>query len=368
MKRYKVGIIGCGNICSFYLKNITERLHILEVVTCADLVVERAKEVADKFNVPKACTVDELLKDPEVEIVLNLTIPNVHAEVSVKALEAGKHVYVEKPLATTREDGQKVLETAKAKGLFVGCAPDTFMGAGLQTCRKIIDDGWIGEPVAVTGFVAQRGPESWHPNPEFFYKFGGGPMFDIGPYYLNAFISLLGPFRNVAGSARISFPERTATCAEKYGLKIKVEVPTHVAGIINFESGVVGTLITSFDIWDSKLPFIEVYGSEGTLSVPNPNGFGGPVLIRRQGESEWREVPHISSFNIESRGMGLADMAYSIYSGRQHRASGEMAYHVLDTMHGFYDASREGRNYCLNSTCKRPAAVPAGLDDSILYR
>lgn len=193
-------------------------------------------------------------------------------------------------------------------------------------------------------------------------------MLDIGPYYLTAFVHLLGPINSVMGQAAISFPERTITAPEKYGQKIKVEIPTHVTGMLNFKNGVSGTLISSFDVWDSKLPLIEVYGSEGTLSVPNPNNFGGAVHIKRQGAEQWSEIPLTHGFTIESRGMGLADMAYAIHSGRQHRANGDMAFHVLDAMIGFQDSSDSGKVYTMESTCDRPAAVPSGFDDSILYK
>ncbi len=366
MEKVKIGIVGCGTISSIYLKNCTEVFSVLEVAACADMFPERAKAKAEEFNIPKACTVSELLSDPEIKIVLNLTIPKAHAEVTLAALEAGKNVYVEKPLAITREDGQKILSLAKSKGLLVGGAPDTFLGGGLQTCRKLIDDGWIGKPVASTAFMVNHGHESWHPDPEFYYKVGGGPMFDMGPYYLTALISLMGPVKRVTGSAGITFPERTITSAPKYGTKIEVDVPTHVAGIMDFESGAIGTIITSFDVWGSQLPRIEIYGSEGTLIVPDPNTFGGPVFYRRQKIGDWKEIPLTHGFSENSRGIGVADMAYSILSGRPHRANGDLTYHVLDIMHGFHDASREGKHYAVASTCSRPAALPMGLSADAL--
>jgi len=361
VRKVKVGIVGCGNISGIYFKNCTQTFKILEVAACADLIPERAEAKAKEFNVPKACSVEELLSDPEIEIVVNLTIPKAHAEVSLAALEAGKHVYAEKPLAVTREEGKKILDTAKAKGLLVGNAPDTFLGGGIQTCIKLINDGWIGRPVAATAFMTCHGHESWHPDPEFYYKVGGGPMFDMGPYYLTALIAMMGPVRRVTGSAKITFPERTITSPPKYGTKITVDVPTHVAGIMDFENGAIGTIITSFDVWAAQLPRIEIYGSEGTLSVPDPNTFGGPVFIRRAGASEWKELPLTHGFAENSRGIGVADMAYAILSGRAHRASGEMAYHVLDIMHAFHDASETGKHIELSSTCQRPAGLPMGL-------
>lgn len=361
MDKVKVGIIGCGNISSIYLKNLTQVFEMIEVAACADLIPERAAAQAEKYGVPKACAVEELLDNKEIEIIVNLTIPKAHAEIAIKALEAGKHVYGEKPLAISREDGQKILKKAKEKHLLVGSAPDTFLGGGLQTCLKLINDGWIGKPVAATAFMVNHGHESWHPDPEFYYKMGGGPMFDMGPYYLTALVALMGPVRRVTGSTQITFEERRITSQPKYGTNIKVDVPTHVAGVMDFQNGAVATIITSFDVWHAQLPRIEIYGSEGTLSMPDPNTFGGPVLIRRQGASGWKEIPLIHGFEENSRGLGVADMAHALRSGGKHRANGELAYHVLDIMHGFHDASNENKHYEVKSTCERPQPMPMNI-------
>ena len=355
----KVGIIGCGNISGIYFQ-AGKTFDILNIVGAADLVRERAEARAEEFGA-KAMTVEGMLSDPDIEIIMNLTIPNAHASVAMAALQAGKCVHNEKPLAITREDGKKMLSQAKSKGLRVGCAPDTFMGGGIQTCRKLIDDGWIGEPVAATAFMMCHGHEGWHPDPEFYYKAGGGPMFDMGPYYLTALVNLMGPVKRVTGSTRITFPKRVIGSEPKRGQVITVDVPTHVAGIMDFASGAVGTIITSFDVWAAELPRIEIYGSEGSLSVPDPNGFGGPVRIRKPGAKEWNEVPLTHGYAENSRGIGVADMAYALRSGRPHRASGDLAYHVLDIMHAFHDASREGKHIELESHCERPAALPLGL-------
>ena len=360
IKKAKVGVVGCGNISGIYFKN-GKWLESIEIVACADLVPERARAKAAEFGIPRACTVEELLADPEIEIVLNLTIPIAHAEVALAALEAGKCVYNEKPLAITRADGRKMLDLAKSKGLLVGGAPDTFMGGGLQTCRKLIADGAIGEPVAVSAFMLCHGHESWHPDPEFYYKVGGGPMFDMGPYYVTALVSLIGPIRRVTGSARITFPERTITSQPKNGTKINVDVPTHVAGVMDFANGAVGTLVTSFDVWSHRMPNIEIYGTEGSLGVPDPNSFGGPVLLRKPGDKDWNDIPLTHIYAENSRGLGVADMAYALRSGRPARASGELAYHVLDVMHAFHDASRDGRHVELTSGY-RPAPLPVGLE------
>ena len=365
MKTTKIGIVGCGNISGIYLE-AGRVFDILEIVACADLLPERASAKAAEYHVPKACSVEELLADPEIEIVVNLTIPRAHAEVALAALQAGKSVHNEKPLAVSREDGMRLLGLGRERGLRVGCAPDTFLGGGLQTCRKLIDDGWIGEPVAATAFMLCHGHESWHPDPDFYYQPGGGPMFDMGPYYLTALVHLMGPVRRVTGSAQITFPERLITSQPKHGTKIVVNVPTHVAGIMDFANGAVGTIVTSFDVWAAQVPRIEIYGTEGSLSVPDPNIFGGPVFVQRGGASDWSEVPLTHGYIKNSRGIGVADMAYALRSGRPQRASGDMAYHVLDIMHAFHDASREGRHVELSSTCTRPAPLPLGLREGML--
>ncbi|WP_226527671.1 Gfo/Idh/MocA family protein [Metabacillus niabensis] len=357
MKKLKIGIIGCGNISSIYMENCQNFEH-LELVACADLDVERAQSQATKFGIPKAYTVQELLDDSDIQLVINLTIPKAHAAVCIQALEAGKHVYTEKPLAVTREEGKQILETAKKHNLLVGSAPDTFLGAGIQTSIKLIEQGEIGVPIGASAFMISRGHEHWHPDPAFFYDIGGGPMFDMGPYYLTALVSLLGPIQRISGSTRISYPERIVSSEPKAGEKINVQTPTHISGVIDFASGAVGTITTSFDaMGGSSLPPIEIYGSEGTLLVPDPNTFGGPVKIRKKGEKEFIEVPLSYGYAQNSRGLGVADMANNILNGGTYRASGELAYHVLEAMHGFHDSSDQGSHYQMESTCKRPDSL-----------
>jgi predicted dehydrogenase len=363
--RTKIGVVGCGNISGIYLE-AGKTFDILEFAACADLDMERARAKAAQYNIPKVCTVEELLADPEIKIVLDLTTPGAHADIGMAAVRAGKTVHNEKPLTIRREDGRALLDAARAAGVRVGGAPDTFLGGGLQTCRKLIDDGWIGEPVAATAFMLCHGHEAWHPSPAFYYQIGGGPMFDMGPYYLTALVALMGPVRRVTGSARITFPERTITSQPLYGTKVKVETPTHLAGVMDFASGAIGTIVTSFDVWACQLPRIEIYGTEGSMSVPDPNGFGGPVLVRRAGASEWSEVPLTHGYTKQFRSIGVADIAYALRSGRPHRANGELAYHVLDIMHAFHDASLEGKHVTLASTCTRPAPLPLGLRDGEL--
>ena len=363
MDTIKIGVIGCGAISGAYL-TAAQKFPILEVVACADLLMDRARDKAAEFGIPKACTTAELLADPDIEIAVNLTIPKAHAEIALQSLHSGKSAYAEKPFAVSREEGRPVMELAAEKGLRVGCAPDTFLGSGGQTCRKLIDDGWIGKPMGCAAFMMGHGHETWHPDPEFYYKPGGGPMFDMGPYYLTALVNLLGPVERGTGSTTTTFPERLITSEPKFGTVVQVEVPTHVCGIMHFASGVVGTIVTSFDTWAAQLPCIEIYGTEGTLSVPDPNTFGGVPRVWRRGE--WREFPLTHGYSDNYRSIGVADMAYALRSGRPHRASGEMAFHVLDIMQAFHDASDQGQWVELGSVCKRPAPLPMGLRDGEL--
>ena len=253
-----------------------------------------------------------------------------------------------------------MLEVATERGLLIGCAPDTFLGGGLQTCREVMEEGSIGEPVAATAVMMTHGPEDWHPNPDFIYQPGAGPMFDMGPYYLTALATLLGPVRRVTGSARVTFPERQVTSQPLAGTTITVNTPTHVAGVMDFEGGAVGTLVTSFDVWSEEHSRIDIYGTEGTLSVPDPNTFGGPVRVWRSGGDAWTDVPLTHPYTENSRGLGLADMAQAIRSGRRHRATGELGGHVLDVIHAFLDSSEGGRHVEVASTFDRPEPLPAG--------
>jgi predicted dehydrogenase len=360
-----VGIIGAGNISSAYVTGCRAFEH-LRVHAIADIVPEAAAAKAAEHGIPCACGVDELLADPAIDLVINLTVPNAHAGVSLAAIAAGKHLYSEKPLAITREDGRAILYAAKGRKVRVGCAPDTFLGGGLQTSRKLIDDGAIGVPVAATAFMLGHGPEGWHPNPAFFYKTGAGPLFDMGPYYITALVHLLGPVERVSAMARISFAERVATSEARYGERIPVEVPTHVAGTLGMAGGPVATMITSFDVWGHNLPRIEIYGSEGSLSVPDPNTFWGPVRLLRAGSKEWEDVELTHSDTVR-RGVGVADMAAAIRDGRPHRASGELAYHALDVMHSFYESSDKGRTVRVRSKTTRPEALPVGSPEGFRF-
>jgi len=372
MEPVRIGVVGVGNISGIYLKNLAA-FDGTEVVAVADLDQNRAQAVAQERGIGKALSVEALLADPEVELVLNLTIPGAHGPVALDALQAGKHVYNEKPLSTDRNVARQVVDLAASKGLKVGCAPDTFLGSGLQTARKAIDDGLIGEVIGARGFFLARGPEPWHPNPEFFYKPGGGPMLDMGPYYITALVHLIGGIRRVSGSARASYTQRPIPLTNEgfysradqaqyreQGYQIEVETPTHFAAVFDFDNGAIGDFSTSFDVYHvwSQQP-ITIYGSEGTMRVPDPNTFGGDVDVIRHDESEWRTLDPIHAFRDNSRGLGVLDMARAIRQGGDFRASGALAYHVLDTMLAVEESSNQNRHILLDSNVSRPAALGA---------
>ncbi len=349
-----IGVVGCGSISPLYLR-ASEHFPSLEFTACSDLDMNLARARAAEFGL-EALPVAKLLVRPEIEIIVNLTVPQAHAEVARAALEAGKHVYNEKPLATSLTDARALLELAQKRDLRVACAPSTFLGAAVQTCRKTIDEGAIGQPVAFHAAMLSRGMEAWHPNPAFFYGPGAGPLFDIGPYYLAALVVLLGPVTRVAGMSRISFPERTITSEPLAGTTFEVTTPTHIVSTLEFESGVIGTLTTSFDVWASEQPKFEVYGSEGTLSLAAPNAMDGPVRVCRAGEKVWHEQPLVHRFDTLESGWGLAlaDLVSAIVQGRAHRADGQFALHVLEVMQACLTASETGQTVTLESRCERP--------------
>ena len=375
MDKFRIGVIGCGVISDIYLKTC-QRFEILDVVACASLDDTQSRMKAQQFDIPRIGTPDELIQDPDIDCILNLTIPAAHAAISTRALEAGKHVYSEKPFATTFEDGRKILELAQAKGLYVGNAPDTFLGGRLQTCRKLIDEGAIGRPTGISAFVGTHGVERHHPNPDFYYQDGGGPLLDLGPYYLTALISLFGPVKRACGLAKRTFEKRMIESQPRYGEFMNVEIDTHICGLLEFGSGVIGPLMTSFDVWDSQLPRVEIYGEEGTICIADPdpvdgaNIFGGDVLIKTRETARWNYRPRVEGlddwdvaenthkFNEDSRGLGLADMAYAVRDGRPHRANGEMAHHVFEVMAGILESARTGEYCVLESACRKPSPLP----------
>jgi len=380
---FRVGVVGIGDIFGVYVANLQRYPDIVDVVGCAGRDLDRARRMAAGHGLRRAyATPDDLFADPEIDIVLDLTTPSAHAALNLAAIRAGKHVYSEKPLAATFGEGRALMDAAAEQGHSVGCAPDTFMGGRLQTCRKLLDDGRLGEVVGASAFVVSHGHEWHHPNPAFFYQPGGGPLLDIGPYYMTALLALLGPVETAAAMGRRTFPTRTIQTAPHRGETVEVEVDTHVTGVLRFGSGALATLITSFDVWDSELPRLEIYGTRGTICIADidpldgPNLFGGRVLFRDAEASRWRgmprseplsdwtEVPIEHPFRSQShadnsRGIGLVDMAYAIRDGRPARASGAMALHALEAMEAMLTSARESTFVRLSTTFDRPAPLPA---------
>ena len=352
------GIVGVGTISEQYLAELP-KLPGLRLVAVADLDEKRAQEVATEQGVI-ALTVDSLLEDPRIDAILNLTTPAAHVEVATKALRAGKHVFSEKPLALAPKDALDMLDLAKEKGLRIGSAPDTVLGTGIQTSIQLLDSGRIGDAVGASASWSSPGHELWHPAPHFYYQPGGGPLYDMGPYYLTALVCLLGPVVRVSGSVSRSSRERTVETGPQCGAPITVEVDTHVNAILTHSSGVSSAVAVSFEVWASRVPRIEVYGTKGTLSVPDPNQFSDPVELWTREEPEWRTVPVSAGYADAGRGVGLADMAHAIGTARPHRASAELAYHVLEIMDAIITAGREHRVVELSSTVERPAPVPLG--------
>ena len=359
----KAGLIGCGNISGAYLRNNNAFSH-LRIVKCASRRDESARAAAEQFGI-QAVSVDALLRDPEIDLILNLTTPDAHAEINLRALEAGKHVYTEKPFAITREDGRKVLNLAAEKGLRTGCAPDTFLGGGHQTCRKLIDSGAVGKITGGCAVMANRGPESWHPNSGFYYRKGGGPLMDMGPYYITALVNLLGPVKRVAGFGSRAAGLRRGSGANE-GKTYPVEVDTHVAAVLEFVSGALVNLTMSFDVCRLSPQMencIELWGLDGALHAPDPNYFSGEVRFAKNGSvSGWETAENTFLYNDNMRLIGIADMAAGIELGRPSRCSGELAYHVTDVMCSILESAEKRQYVTIESTCARPAPLREGLD------
>lgn len=387
MQPFTIGVVGTGDISDVYLSNLKLYGDIVEVVGCASRRASQAAEKAAKHGLPKAyATVDELIADPAIDIVLNLTTPESHAPINLAALRAGKHVYTEKPLGATFEESHQIMDLAAEAGRYVGCAPDTFLGGRLQTCRRLIDDGSLGDILGASAFVVSHGHEWFHPNPSYFYQPGAGPLLDIGPYYVTALLALMGPVAQCAAMSSRAFGQRTIESEPRRGERIDVNVDTHVTGLLEFRSGAIATLIASFDVWDSELPRMEIYGTKGTICIEDidpvdgPNLFGGRVLFanvenyrwkglpRKQPMPEWTDVPVEHPFNSlshreNSRGIGLVDMAYAIRDQRPARASGQMALHSVEVMEGVLISAKERRFYELTTTCERPQPIPVDFPD-----
>jgi predicted dehydrogenase len=364
MKKVTVGVVGCGMISDEYLRGM-QIFEILDVLACADLDQARARMRAEEFGVERACSPQQLLEDPEIEIVVNLTPPAAHAQINGEAIAAGKHVYTEKPLAITVEEGLSTVSAARERGVLVGCAPDTVLGGTLQTVRKLVDDGAIGRPVAASACFQIPGPEYLVPDASAWYQAGVGPMMDMGPYYITSLISLLGPARRVSGSVSGAGGERTAGLGPLAGTKLPVHVPTHVTGTVEFASGAVATVTMSWEVWGTTIPFLEIYGTQGSLTGPDPDYYDRSVRVLTAGQTDWQEVELTHDSEVE-RGIGVADMAYALRSGRPHRANGDVALHALEIMRAFEKSSVAGAHVTLSTTCERPAALPAHLPHGVL--
>jgi predicted dehydrogenase len=376
MSKTVIGIVGCGNISDAYFRGAA-RSNLIRVKACADLRAEAAQAKAALHGV-SAMPVQTLLADPEISIVVNLTVPMTHAAVSQQILSAGKHAYSEKPLAANFADGAGLMELARARNLRVGCAPDTFLGASHQACRRLIDAGTIGTPVGGSAVVMSHGMESWHPNPEFFFKPGGGPILDVGPYYITQLVNLLGPVRRAAGLGTIGNATRTVTSEPLKGSTINVEVLTTVNGVLEFANGANVSLSASWDVWKhNRASPIEIYGTEGSLLGVDPNFFGNiPRVCKPNGD--WQDVPidahpfgianrelRNGSMQADYRIVGLVDMAMAIRHNRPHRASGDLALHVLEVLEALEASSRSGQFISIRSPCERPEPVPLGSDESV---
>jgi predicted dehydrogenase len=361
-KPVQVGIVGCGNISSTYIATL-HMFDFVRVKSVTDMVAEAAKSRAAEFNI-EATSLAGMLADPAIDIVINLTTPVAHAEISQLALEAGKHIYSEKPLGVTVEEGEGLIKLAARKNLRLGGAPDTFLGAGHQASRRLLDEGAIGAPVAATALMMLPGHEHWHPNPQFYYLRGGGPMLDVGPYYVTNLITLFGSVRSVFGTAKITRAERPVLSEPRRGEIMTVEVPTHTTGVMEFENGATVTIVTSFDVVKHRHNQIELYGSEGSMVTPDPNNFSGPVQVFRRGDTDWDDIvvdhPYIRDTHGLAgglRGLGAAEMADALRQGRPHRVSAELAMHALEVMTAFQRSADSGRIVAIQTQCERPRPI-----------
>ena len=365
-RKLGVGIIGCGNISAAYLL-LSPLFKGVEMRACADIDMNAAKKRAKEYGV-RAETVEDLLQSKDIDIVVNLTIPAAHYEVSRRILDAGKHVYSEKPFVLSVREGQDLRKRAEKGGLRIGSAPDTFLGGAHQLVRSIVDSGKLGRITSGTCYVMSHGMEHWHPNPDFFFAPGGGPILDLGPYYISNLVQLIGPVKRVAALATIPAKERTITSKPRFGQKIPVTTPTTIHALMEFEGGATVTFNSSWDVWKHGHAPIELYGEEGTIFVPDPNFFGGEVRYTNKADPvkklpRWQHpfsVPnqkHPQGELANYRASGLADMALGILDGRPHRCSLELSLHVIDVMTGILKSGETGRFVAMSTTCERPEAL-----------
>ncbi len=352
-----VGIVGCGVISKHYAANATA-FDAFDVVACADVLPAAAEELAAAHALT-ALPVADLLADPAIDIVLNLTPSSEHASVTHSALAAGKHVYTEKPLGLEVGEATALLEEADRRGLRIGCAPDIFLGGAYQAARELIDEGAIGEPLAVSAAMLLEGADAWHPSPEQFFQDGAGPLLDMGPYYISAIVALLGPIRRVAGFASVHRPERRVMVGPRAGEEFPVGTPTHTSATMELAGGITANLIASFDATDRYVCDFFVHGTGGDLSLPDPNAFEGPLRIRRA-RGDWEPVAYPSRGACEARGIGLADMADAIAGGGDHRATGQLGLHVVDVARSILRSAEEGRAMEIATSAARPAPLPVG--------
>lgn len=367
-----IGIVGAGVISEIYMQNLSTKFPNTYLVGVADVIPERAEKRAQQFKTV-AMSNEELINHPDVELIVSLTPPLEHAKIGLAALAAGKSYYTEKPFATDREDGQKMINLAKEKGLYVGSAPDTFMGGGLQMSRALIDQGLIGTPIAVDAGIRNHGMEAWHPEPDFFFAPGAGPLFDVGVYYVTAMATILGPYKSVSALARATFPERTIGNGAREGEKIPVTTPTHISAVMEFESGVIGSLTASFDLWETEFARLTIYGTEGTLRLPDPNTFGGPIQYLQGGTDTWVDIPVTVPNQENGRGLGANDLATRIREGGKSRVDGSLGFHVLDFMTSVLESAADGERKEVKSTFDRPeiadyakdAVIPDGVGRGI---
>ncbi|MCR9139374.1 MAG: Gfo/Idh/MocA family oxidoreductase [Alphaproteobacteria bacterium] len=365
MTPLNIGLIGCGNISDAYLTG-AKRFPYLNMVACADIDPAAASAKAEKYDLAHLAA-DQMLADPQIDIVLNLTTPQHHVSVALSALHAGKHTYSEKPLGVSLAETDSLVDFVKGRDLRIGCAPDTFLGGAHQTARKLMDAGAIGDPLAGTAFMMVPGHESWHPNPEFYYKHGGGPLMDMGPYYLTDLINLLGPVSTVCGTAKASYRQRTIGSGDKQGETITVDVPTHISALLVFENGAAVTLVTSFDVHKHGHNPIEIYGTKGSMIVADPNDFDGDILVS-EGKGDWQTVDQKHLYGDGNyRIVGLADMAEAIIKKRPHRASLELSRHVLEVMESILIAAETGQTLTMEHQCQQPLPLSAELPVGQLY-
>lgn len=357
----KVGIVGCGVISRHYAQN-ARAFDSFEVVACADVDRAAAESLAAEHDLA-VMTVDELIADRAVEIVLNLTPPAVHGAVIRQALAAGKHVYSEKPLATTTAEAGQLVVLAREKGVRLACAPDVFLGGAYQAARALLDEGTIGQPLSVNAAMLVGSQASWHPNPDIFFADGAGPLLDMGPYYLSAIVALLGPVRHAAGFASTLVVEREIEIGPRAGEWFAAETPTHTAALLELDGGVTANLVASFEARGLYVCDLEIHGSEGVLALPDPNAFDGPVRLRHLRE-EWQDVPFASRGDQDARGIGLHDLVEAIAADRPHRASAELAHHVVDVARTVLAAAGEGRTLAVATTTERPEPLPVAVRPS----